>query len=395
MKENYQQHRNRKYILFHKTTTAILAVAVLLLTLKLYNVNGANVYSSEEMHRLQGQNDEIQERNQEIQEQNREMQEQNQEMLEQTHKMQEEIDALSTETAFSRLTVKGTLLYDELNNPVVLRGMSSHGIAWYPEYTNYQALRTLKDYGANVFRIAMYVDQNDGYLEEPELNKKLMYTAIENSQAAGLYTIVDWHVLRDENPNKNIEQALLVFEEIAKRYGDAPGILYEICNEPNGDTDYAEIKKYADQVIPVIRKYAPHAVILVGTPKFCTSLTGAIEDPIEYPNIMYTYHYYAGISDCQFAMEEISRGLEQGLPVFISEWGLDGYEVTEEHREETKSFLDFLEQKQISWVNWSFSNKDEGYSMIAPDSDKLYGWTQEELTDTGRFVLSYLSRADR
>ena len=89
----------------------------------------------------------------------------------------------------------------------MLRGVSSHGIAWYPEYTNYSALKTLKDYGANVFRIAMYVEQNDGYLEEPELNKKLLFSAIENSLAADLYTIVDWHVLRDENPNRNIEES--------------------------------------------------------------------------------------------------------------------------------------------------------------------------------------------
>ena len=371
MKKNYPPYRKSEFSVFAAIRFLLLVIVILLLSQKLYHTNAA--YGT------------IFEKNLELEKEIKAQKGKNQ-------NLQEEIVQLSTKTALTRLSVKGTRLFDQQGNPIVLRGISSHGIAWYPEYTNYRSLKTWKDYGANVFRIAMYVEQNDGYLEEPELNKKLMYSAIENSLAAGLYTIVDWHVLRDEDPNRHIDEALSLFEEIAAHYGDEPGIIYEICNEPNGKTTYKDIKNYANQVIPVIRKYAPNAVILVGTPKFCTTLSEAIEDPIDYPNIMYTYHYYAGISDCKFAMKEISKALDQGLPVFISEWGLDSYEVTEEHLTETKNFLDFLEQKQISWVNWSLCNKDEGYSLIRPNINKLYGWEQYELTDTGRFVLQYLSK---
>ncbi len=371
MKKNYPPYRKSEFSVFAAIRFLLLVIVILLLSQKLYHTNAA--YGT------------IFEKNLELEKEIKAQKGKNQ-------NLQEEIVQLSKKTALTRLSVKGTRLFDQQGNPIVLRGISSHGIAWYPEYTNYRSLKTWKDYGANVFRIAMYVEQNDGYLEEPELNKKLMYSAIENSLAAGLYTIVDWHVLRDEDPNRHIDEALALFEEIAAHYGDEPGIIYEICNEPNGKTTYKDIKNYANQVIPVIRKYAPNAVILVGTPKFCTTLSEAIEDPIDYPNIMYTYHYYAGISDCEFAMKEISKALDQGLPVFISEWGLDSYEVTEEHLTETKNFLDFLEQKQISWVNWSLCNKDEGYSLIRPNINKLYGWEQYELTDTGRFVLQYLSK---
>lgn len=371
MKKNYQPYRKSKIFAFAAIRLLLLAAVILLFSQKLYHTNVA--YAT------------VLEKNLELEKEIEAQKGENQDL-------QEEIVKLSTETTLTGLSVKGTQLFDQQGNPIVLRGISSHGIAWYPEYTNYCSLKTWKDYGANVFRVAMYVEQNDGYLEEPELNKKLMYSAIENSLAAGLYTIVDWHVLRDEDPNRHIDEALAFFEEIAAHYGDEPGIIYEICNEPNGNTTYKDIKNYANQVIPVIRQYAPNAVILVGTPKFCTTLSEAVEDPIDYPNIMYTYHYYAGISDCKFAMKEISEALEQGLPVFISEWGLDSYEVTEEHITETKNFLDFLEQKQISWVNWSLCNKDEGYSLIGPDINKFYGWEQDELTDTGRFVLQYLSK---
>lgn len=313
----------------------------------------------------------------------------------QNRELQQEINNLLTSKngveEHGHLSVKGTQLVDQNRNPLMLRGVSSHGVTWYPEYMNYSALKTLKDYGANVFRIAMYVEQNDGYLEEPELNKKLLFLAIENSLAADLYTIVDWHVLRDKNPNDNIEKAMDVLTEVAQRYGDNPGIIYEICNEPNGNTTYDDIVRYAEQVIPIIRKYAPRSLILVGTPNFCTSLSEVIESPIEYQNIMYTYHYYAGISDCKFAMGEIARGLEGDLPIFVSEWGVDSCDAKEQYWKESSNFLDYLEKEKIGWINWSFSNKNEGYSMIKSDSNKLHSWNEEDITDSGRFVLKYLS----
>ena len=369
MRANHRRN-SRKFLLYLiKTAVVLLTATVLLLLFQMSELKQSNEDLSTEMT----------------------------EILEENQQMQGEIKDLTTQTGGieenGSLIVEGAQLLDEKGNPVMLRGISSHGIAWYPEYANYRSLKMLKDYGANVFRIAMYVEQSDGYLEEPELNRKLLYSAIENSLAADLYTIVDWHVLRDENPNRHAEEAISVFEEIAKRYGDEPGIIYEICNEPNGDTTYDDIINYAEQVIPVIRKYAPNALILVGTPRFCTSLSEAVENPIQYPNIMYTYHFYAGVSDCKYAIEEISNGLENGLPVFISEWGLDDYRETKEGQgwKDTVQFLDFLEEKNISWINWSLCNKDEGYSMISSNVDKLYGWKADEITDSGLLFLQYLT----
>ena len=60
------------------------------------------------------------------------------------------------------LQVKGSRLLNENGQPVQLRGLSSHGIAWYPQYAKYDAIKTTKEYGANVFRIAMYVDDVPG-----------------------------------------------------------------------------------------------------------------------------------------------------------------------------------------------------------------------------------------
>ena len=51
-----------------------------------------------------------------------------------------------------------TKLTDESGNIIQLRGVSTHGISWFPDYVNYDAFATLRDdWGANVVRIAMYL----------------------------------------------------------------------------------------------------------------------------------------------------------------------------------------------------------------------------------------------
>lgn len=299
-----------------------------------------------------------------------------------------EKDGLS---GYGKLSVQGTRLCAEDGSPIVLRGISSHGLAWFPEYTSYPSLKTLREYGANVFRVAVYPAQNDGYLEEPELNRKLLYAAIENALAADMYVIVDWHVLQDKNPLKHKDKAKEFFKDIAERYRQEPGILYEICNEPNGSTSYADIKQYAKEVIPVIRKYAADAVVLVGTPKFCTTLEDAIKDPLPFENIMYTYHYYSDVSDCRYARSQITKALDSGIPVFASEWGYKVESKTlDRDTESLDLFLDFLGERGISWVNWALSNKKESYSFISPKSKALSGWTEEELTPSGKYVVARL-----
>ena len=91
-------------------------------------------------------------------------------------------------------------------------------------------------------------------------------------------------------------------------------------------------------------------------------------------------------------------GCEQGgvlslihIQMCIRDRGLDGHEVTEQHWKNTVAFLDYLEKEKIGWINWSLCNKEEGYSMLKPDSIKLHGWDIEDMSDSGKFVLKYLS----
>ena len=63
-----------------------------------------------------------------------------------------------------RLSVSGTNLVDQFGNPFQLKGASTHGIAWFPQFVSYDTFKYLRDeFGANVVRIAMYTDEYGGY----------------------------------------------------------------------------------------------------------------------------------------------------------------------------------------------------------------------------------------
>ncbi|WP_343101754.1 glycoside hydrolase family 5 protein [Romboutsia sp. MSSM.1001216sp_RTP31141st1_G3_RTP31141_220114] len=291
-----------------------------------------------------------------------------------------------------KLSVKDGQLVNEDGKIMRLKGMSSHGLMWYPEYTNYRSLKTIRDYGANVFRIAMYTEQNKGYIYNSEESKKILLNTIENVLGADMYAIVDWHTLKDNNPNANIEKAKEFFDEVSRRYKDEPGVIYEIFNEPSGDTSWQDIKDYANTIIPIIRKNSPNSIILVGTPNYCVDLKSLINDPLEYDNIMYTYHLYTG--SCEGGYKYlIEEAIKNNIAVFVSEWGLSPEKGTNNiDFNKATEFLDYLKKNNISWVNWSLSNKDEPYSAIDPNVEKLSGWNLNDLTESGKFIFDSLSK---
>jgi Endoglucanase len=295
------------------------------------------------------------------------------------------------------LKVVGTKLVNTHGVPVQLRGMSSHGLHWYPEYTNITALLDLKKLGANVFRAAMYADSNKGGYNDGEanmgLNKRLLRLAVENTIAADMYAIIDWHILEDKNPMNTVDSAEAFFEEMSSLYAGHEGIIYEICNEPNGETTWADIALYAERIIPVIRKNDPGAVILVGTPHYSSRILDVLEAPLAYDNLMYSFHYYTGFTD-YIPMEALDKAKEAGLPIFVSEWGMNEKENTETDIEKAENFIKYMQKNQLSWVNWSLCNKEEGFSAIKHEVLKINGWSGEDLTVSGQIIFRALGGAD-
>lgn len=294
--------------------------------------------------------------------------------------------------AHGKLSVKGIDLTDKNGDKVQLRGMSSHGLLWYPEYTNYASIYETKKHGANMFRIAMYSDDGNGdggYIQNPELSWKLMQAAIENTLAADMYAVVDWHVLREQNPLHNVEKAKEFFSKVSALYGDEAGVIYEICNEPNGDTTWEDIVEYASQVIPAIRENASDAVILVGTPDYSYSITKVKKDALPYSDLMYSYHFYAGQYDSAYK-NMIEDCQKNGIPIFVSEWGINTEQGGQDALKQGTEFADYLNQNGISFAAWSLCNKDEVFSSLKPECNKYASWKEEDFTEVGKILFSAL-----
>ena len=281
------------------------------------------------------------------------------------------------------LRVENGRLLDESGEKLQLRGMSTHGIGWYPNYINAGAMKSVREAGGNVMRVAMYTEADSGYLSEPESNMNMVLQAIENARAMDMYIIVDWHILDDGDPNKYLDKAITFFDAVASRYPGDPAILYEVCNEPNG-VSWEDIKKYGYAICPVIRQYSPQAVIILGTPEFSYDISSPLNEPFEQENILYSYHFYAGMHKSFSGLENAVR---EGLPVIVSEWGIDKDTNGEPQLETAESFADYINEEGISWCAWSLCNKDEVFSVLRPDCNKLGSWQESDLTEVGKLIF--------
>ena len=283
-------------------------------------------------------------------------------------------------------------------NTVQLYGMSTHGIAWFPQYINYDSFRTLRDdWNTNCIRLAMYTAEYGGYCADgdKEQLKQLVRDGVSYATELGMYVIVDWHILSDCDPNQNKDEAIAFFREMSEAFADNDNVLYEICNEPNSGTSWDSIKSYAEEVIPVIREQKPDAVILVGTPTWSQEIDKAAASPLTFDNVMYTLHFYAGThkDDLRNRLETCAQN---NLPVFVSEFGMcDASGNGANDFDSTTKWLDLLNKYQISFCCWNLANKDESSSVFKAASTALSDWTDEDFNESGRWIREYFRSMPR
>ncbi|MBQ8488659.1 MAG: glycoside hydrolase family 5 protein [Pseudobutyrivibrio sp.] len=296
---------------------------------------------------------------------------------------------------YGALHVEDGALVDNTGKAVQLTGVSSHGLSWFPEYVTADSIKSLRDnWGINVIRLAMYTSDYNGYCVGGQDIKDTLKENIDEAVKAAtdndMYVIIDWHILNDSNPNEYKADAIQFFGEMVRKYEDNENVIYEICNEPNGDTTWEDIKAYANEVIPVIRNVNKDALILVGTPKWSSDLDSVMGDPLDFDNIMYTYHFYAG-SHKSSARNALTNALEEGLPVFISEYGFvsaDGDGAVDS--KEAAKWQEVIDEYQLSSCIWNLSNKAEGSALIASDCDKTADLQYDDLSEQGQYFFDML-----
>lgn len=293
------------------------------------------------------------------------------------------------------LQVNGTQLTDENGAAVQLKGISTHGLAWFPGYVNEDCFRQFREeWNVNVMRLAMYTAEYGGYCSGGDQNqlKELIHNGVAYATALDMYVIIDWHILSDNNPNTNKESAKEFFAEMAEKYAGYNNVLYEICNEPNGGTSWSDIKSYAEEVIGVIRSYDEDGIIIVGTPNWSQYVDQAAADPITgYDNIMYALHFYAATHK-ESLRSTMTAAIDAGLPIFVTEYGIcdaSGNGGIDENQ--ANQWVSTMNSYGVSYVMWNLSNKGETSAMINSGCNKTSGFTESDLSAAGKWLYQMLT----
>ena len=294
------------------------------------------------------------------------------------------------------LQVIGTDLCDASGKKIQLKGVSTFGIIWDEgRYNiNQDAFKTVKGWGANVIRLAVYTEEYGGYcrndVARSELDK-IIADGVSYATNLGMYVIIDWHILNDGNPKTHLAEAKQFFADYSNKYANYDNVLYEICNEPNGGTSWADVKSYADTIIPVIRGNDSDAIILVGTPTWSQDVDQVASNPVKQKkNVMYVMHFYAATHK-EWLRDKLKSARAAGTPVFITECSscsADGNgSIDYSSANEWKKLIN---DNKISFVGWSLSNKNETSAIIRSSCSKHSGWSDSELTDSGRYLKQWI-----
>lgn len=286
-----------------------------------------------------------------------------------------------------QLKVKGTQLVDERDNPVALHGMSFGWHNLWPRFYNKGAVHTLvTDWNSTVVRASMGIELNDsGYLKSPARSVELMTNVIDACIKENVYVIIDWH-----DHNIHLKEAKEFFTMMSKKYAGNPHIIYEVFNEPDYET-WAEVKAYSEEVIKVIRTNDPVNIILVGSPKWDQDIHLPAADPIKgFDNLMYTMHFYAGTHK-KWLRDRTDEAMQKGLPIFVSECaGMEASGDGPIDHAEWKAFVDWMNERNLSWVAWSVSDKKETCSILNPSAASNGGWKPADVKEWGRVTQQFL-----
>ena len=297
----------------------------------------------------------------------------------------------TAEAKLNKLQVKGTKVVDSKGKEVQLKGVSTHGIAWFPEYVNKKQFASWKKFGANTVRLALYSDKDDGF--STSLYKKVE-EGVKYATELNMYVIIDWHILRDGNPKTNQKQATAFFTKMAKKYANYTNVIYEICNEPNsGATWEKDIKPYARKMYSVIRKYDKEGIIIVGTPNWSQDVDVVAKSPLtKVKNVMYSLHFYAA-THTDWIREKATTAIKDGLPIFVSEFSI--CESTGSGRIDTKSadkWMKLIRKYKLPYVGWNVSNKNETSSLLKSSCKKTGTIKKSDLSKTGQWLIKQFKK---
>jgi endoglucanase len=287
---------------------------------------------------------------------------------------------------------------------VQLRGISSHGLQWFPHCVTKDAIAHLvTKWGINLFRAVIYPDADkQGYFGNPAWFDAYVANIVTWCRELGIYVIIDFHVMDHGNPNYYLSSqgastgpAIDFWKKYAKLYKGESHVLYEIANEPNGnDVTWDVVRAYHNAVISAIRGIDPETIIIAGTPTWSQDIHLAFANLVNEPrNVMYTFHFYAASHGSLYSRVADYKDI---LPIFVSEWGLseaDGGGTAD--TDTARYFLDLFSSAGnpggvvLSWTMWSWCDKAETSAILVAPACSSKIWTGNYISCPARYMENY------
>ena len=164
----------------------------------------------------------------------------------------------------------------------------------------------IKSFGFDHVRIPIdynVIQNNDGTVKENGLRR--IDGALELCRRYGLNTVLDLHKTQgfsfDSGEHEtgffeNSEYQELfygIWETFARRWGSsANSVAFELLNEVTEEKFLPEWKKISRECVRRIRKYAPSAIVLLGSWNWNSAKTLRFLDPPYDGNVLYNFHFY-------------------------------------------------------------------------------------------------------
>ncbi|MDR2555649.1 MAG: cellulase family glycosylhydrolase [Fibromonadaceae bacterium] len=266
----------------------------------------------------------------------------------------------------------------------------------------------VKDWKAEVVRAAYGATSSAFTSTDAATNRAGVERIVDGAIANDVYVIIDWHSHKAHN---EIQQSKDFFDYMAQKYGSYDNVIFEIYNEPvcrDGTTNcaaadrinWAEIKSYAEQIIPVIRAYSSN-LILVGTPQWSQRVQDVAGNKLD-GNVGYVLHFYAHTHPLNSFRNNINAALNGNVPLFVTEYGTvhaDGGQNSNYDTHNVQNSDDwhsFMDQNKISSAAWQINDKYEGSCFFgiqgAAKKFDMESWADKtKMTPSGQYIFDKLN----
>jgi aryl-phospho-beta-D-glucosidase BglC (GH1 family) len=332
-----------------------------------------------------------------------------------------------TVNTYGRLQISGTTLKDKNGNPVQLAGISSHGLTWFPlsdlnlnttsninllnqqitfnpaggvpfPYTSTAVGNLVSQWHIEVTRASMFSydpwngsnakSYDNAYPNWKWYNINLVNSIVQSAINNNIYVIIDWHAGEGGDPDPNVYwnngHVQEFFNYMVDKWGSYPNVIYETVNSPVigwADNGTPGLKTFNQNVINLIRAretadgYAPN-MILAGTPTWSQDVDIAANDPLSGNLIAYNFMWYAGTHGASYRTkaETALSTLATKAPnqtLFMGEVGTTQSNGSGGvYYNEFNTWMEWAKTKNLSWLNWSISDKEETSAIFVP---AIYG----------------------